>query len=94
MLRLLVEVAVAETLTDLGSLIPAGVADAVRLQISRGRHVELCSHVRNDAGKNVGRIGQKRTQESRGDDLQCQTQAVVVAADRQSTAGATQLQSC
>jgi hypothetical protein len=77
---LLVEVAVAESLADLGIVIPASVADAVRIRVSSRRHVELCSHVRNDADGHVGRIGQKRTQESGGDDLQRQTEAVAVAA--------------
>jgi hypothetical protein len=38
------------------------------------------SHVRNHASRHVGRIGQKRTQESGSDDLQRQTETVVVAA--------------
>jgi hypothetical protein len=40
----------------------------------------LCSQVRDDAGRHLRRIGQKRTQESGGNDLQRQTEAVVVAA--------------
>jgi hypothetical protein len=72
-LRLLVEVAVAEMLADLGSVVPAGVADAVRLQVSRRGQVELGSDVGNDAGGDVRRIGQKRAQKSGGDALSDET---------------------
>jgi hypothetical protein len=66
---LLSEVAVAKILADLGSVVPAGVANVVRREVSRRREVELGSNVGDDAGGHVGLIGHKRTQESGGDDL-------------------------
>jgi hypothetical protein len=70
---LLLEVAVAEALPNFCGVVPASVASAVRREVGRGGQVY-------HAGRHVGRIGQKRTQESGSNDLQRQTEAVVLAA--------------
>src|SRR5205085_727426 len=74
------EVEVAIAFANVGGVIPTGLAIAVRSQVRVARDAELCGHTREDGGGHICWVGLEGAEESGGDDLQGQAQAVVIAA--------------
>ena len=92
-LGLIGEIAIPETLSDLGGMVPTRVAETVWREISCRPNVELGGHVGNDAGRHTCRIGQERADESGRDNLQRHAETVVIAApiDQQFAVGIVQV---
>jgi hypothetical protein len=79
-LGLLAEVAVAIAFPNEGGVIPTGLTIAIRCQVRVTRDAELSGDTHDNGGGHLGRVGEEVAEEPRGDDLQGQSEAVMVAA--------------